>query len=333
MDRLAEIANGPITDWLWHGLIARGNLTLFTSQWKAGKTTLLTGLMQQFAKAGTFLDLAVSPAKVLIVSEESNQTWMDRLQRMPVSGHCQLLSRPFRRRPTPELWNELVDRALDMRTNGELDLLVIDPLARFLPGSSDSDLNAIMTMLDPLRPFMESGGAVTILHHPRKKRAEEGSAARGTGGLLAAVDVIVELSCYGNLRGDERRRKLYAVSRFPDTPKHLVYEWDPATGKFQGLGDLLGIRFRENWSVLLAILKKRPKASTHRELLMDWPEGQERPSATALYAWLNRAFEEKKVRREGSGRQRDPYRYRLKNEDDKYRDRGELPPLRPLIGD
>ena len=66
---------------------------------------------------------------------------------------------------------------------------------------------------------------------------------------------------------------------------------------------------------------------------MDWPEGQERPSATALYAWLNRAFEEKKVRREGSGRQRDPYRYRLKNEDDKYRDRGELPPLRPLLGD
>jgi hypothetical protein len=333
MDRIADAADGPASDWLWHGLIGRGNLTLFTSQWKAGKTTLLTGLLQQFAKAGTFLDLAVSPAKVLVVSEESNETWADRLQRMPVAGHCQLLSRPFRRRPTPALWNELVDRALNMQANGELDLLVIDPLARFLPGSSDSDLNAIMAMFDPMRPFMEAGGAVTILHHPRKKRSEEGSTARGTGGLLAAVDIIVELSSFGNLRCDERRRKLFAVSRFPDTPKRLVYEWDPATGKFQGLGDPLGVRFRENWSVLHAILKKRTQAATHRELLMDWPEGQEIPSASTLYTWLNRAFEEKKVRREGSGRQRDPYRYRLRNEDDDYRDRGELPPVRLIFGD
>src|SRR5262245_26115490 len=129
-----------------------------------------------------------------------------------------------------------------------------------------------MTMLDPLRPLMKSGGAVTILHPPRKKRAEDGNSDCGTVGLLAAVDVVVELSSYGNLRCDEHRRKLFAVSRFPDTQKRLIYEWDLETGKFQGLGDPLGIRFRENWSVLLAILKKRTDASTHQELLMDWPE-------------------------------------------------------------
>ena len=28
-------------DWLWHGFVAPGNLTLPSSQWKAGKTTLL----------------------------------------------------------------------------------------------------------------------------------------------------------------------------------------------------------------------------------------------------------------------------------------------------
>ena len=30
----------PAIDWLWQGFIARGNLTLLTSPWKAGKTTL-----------------------------------------------------------------------------------------------------------------------------------------------------------------------------------------------------------------------------------------------------------------------------------------------------
>jgi hypothetical protein len=32
-------------DWVWEGLVARGNLTLLTSQWKAGKTTLLSVLL------------------------------------------------------------------------------------------------------------------------------------------------------------------------------------------------------------------------------------------------------------------------------------------------
>ena len=53
MDRLDTPDASPKVDWLWHGLIARGNITLFTSQWKAGKTTLLTGLLQTFAGGGS----------------------------------------------------------------------------------------------------------------------------------------------------------------------------------------------------------------------------------------------------------------------------------------
>ena len=162
------------TDWLWHGLIARRNVTLFTSQWKAGKTTLVTGLLQQFATGGTFLDRPVVPAKVLVVSEESRSTWADRVKRMPLGGHCRLLARPFPRRPTPEQWERLVELAMELQAAGELDLLVIDPLARFLPGGTESDLNALNLMLDPLQCLTDGGAGVTILHHPRKKRAEEG---------------------------------------------------------------------------------------------------------------------------------------------------------------
>jgi hypothetical protein len=34
---------------------------------------------------------------------------------------------------------------------------------------------------------------------------------------------------------------------------------------------------------------------------MDWPNDQEKPSATVLYEWLNRAFAEKRIRRQGKG--------------------------------
>jgi hypothetical protein len=328
MDRLDTPAAPVTTDWLWHGLIARRNVTLFTSQWKAGKTTLITGLLQQFAAGGTFLDRPVMPAKVLVVSEESRATWADRVKRMPLGPHCRLLARPFPHRPTPEQWDELVELAMELQAAGELDLLVIDPLARFLPGRTDSDLNALDQMLDPLQCLTDGGAGVTILHHPRRRRSEEGSTVRGHGGLLAAVDVIVELGRYGSLQSEERRRKLFAVSRYPETPKELVYEWD-AAGRFVCLGDPLTARFQENWVVLKAILANRRQAATHQELLIDWPADRPRPGAVTLYEWLNRAFEKNLVRRFGNGRTKDPYRYRLPNEDDEYYDNGVLPPLRP----
>src|SRR5262249_25277614 len=46
MDSLRDPGRVAPLEWLWHGIIARGNLTLLTSRWKSGKTTLLAGLLQ-----------------------------------------------------------------------------------------------------------------------------------------------------------------------------------------------------------------------------------------------------------------------------------------------
>ena len=59
--------------------------------------------------------------------------------------------------------------------------------------------------------------------------------------------------------------------------------------------------------------------------MINRPSDRERPPATVLYDWLNRATDEKRVRRQGAGRRSDPYRYGLPNEADEYLDRGELP--------
>src|SRR5262249_4648961 len=71
----------------------------------------------------------------------------------------------------------------------------------------------------------------------------------------------------------------------------------------------------------------RRKAATHRELLSDWPAGREPPAPCVLYDWLSRAFTAGWVRREGTGRRNDPYRFRLPTKADEYWDRGGLPPM------
>jgi hypothetical protein len=249
---------------------------------------------------------------------------------MPVGPHARLLARPFLTRPTPAAWAELIDHALQRRAAGELDLFAVDPLASFLPGRSESDVNTLLEMLLPLQRLAAAGVAVLLLHHPRKKPADEGNAARGSGALLGFVDIILELHRFGRLLSDERSRRLIGLSRHAPTPRQLVYQWDPATGAFTNLGDPLAQRFRDNWEQVRAILARRTSAATHHELLMGWPAGREKPAASVLYEWLNRAADERLVRREGAGRRDNPYRYRLPNVDDAYRDRGELPPLREL---
>src|SRR5437870_3071982 len=61
--------------WLCQGYLAAGNVTLLTSQWKSGKTTLVAVLLAKMAKGGQLAGLQVKPGKAVVVSEESSLNW------------------------------------------------------------------------------------------------------------------------------------------------------------------------------------------------------------------------------------------------------------------
>lgn len=327
MDQLEAPEPVAAGEWLWHGYLARGNVTLLTSQWKSGKTTLLAGLFRALGAGGGFLGRPCARASAVVVSEESVSQWSERTRVIPIGPHTRLVSRPFAGRPAPEQWDELVRRAEALRAAGELDVFAVDPLATFLPGRSDSDPGTLLDLLQPLRRLADAGVGVLVLHHPRKRPADEGSAARGSGALLGFVDVILELHRYGPLASDATRRRVVGLSRRPQTPRSLVYEWVAGTPEFRVVPDPLAVRFRENWAAVRVILESRRRPSTHKELLDDWPAGRVPPSATQLYEWLARAASEDLVLRSGSGTRGDPYRFRLPPAGDDF---GGLPPLSPL---
>jgi hypothetical protein len=327
MDQLLEPQADPADDWLWHGYIARGNITLLTSEWKSGKTTLVAGLLRALRDGLPFLGRDCNRAAAVVVSEESPAHWVERSRGIPLGPHARLVSRPFVGRPTPAEWDELVRQAEALRAAGTLDLLVVDPLASFLPGRSESDPGTLLELLHPLRRLAEAGAAVLILHHPRKKPADEGSTARGSGALLGYVDVVLELKRFGMLKTDVNRRRLIGLSRRAETPPALVYEWVVGTPEFRRVDDPSAARFRENWDALKAVLESRKKAATHRELLTDWPPDRVPPSSTQLYEWLARATADGLIERKGSGTSRDPYRFGLPREEvEEFR----LPPLEKL---
>ena len=193
MDALDLIPQSPGCEaragWLWHGLLRSGEITLLTSFWKTGKSTLVAGLARALADGSEFLGRAVRKGTVSVLSEEGPGQWRERVAQRPIGGHATLAYRCTVGRPTEEEWTGTIGALLA----GRPDLVVVDTLSAFLPGHCESDAVSMLHHLEPLRRFCGTGAAVLLLHHPRKRRAEAGHAARGSGALTGFVETILEL--------------------------------------------------------------------------------------------------------------------------------------------
>jgi hypothetical protein len=141
----------PSTRWLWHGLLGPGKLTLLTSLWKSGKTTLVAHLLARRRHGGDFLGLPVAPGGTLIVSEEGKDLWADRARFHALGAGVALLSRPFDGRPTVAPMQQLADQAVALNKERGVDLVVIDSLAVFLAAKTENEASVVV---DAFAPFV-----------------------------------------------------------------------------------------------------------------------------------------------------------------------------------
>src|SRR5438552_13684812 len=150
LDDLRRVAQ-PVTEWLWPGYLAAGNLTLLTSQWKTGKTTLLSLLLDRMKAGGSLVGLPVKPGKAVILSEEAPALWLERSHRFDFTEHVTWLCRPFAQQPRKEQWLQLIDHLLALHDQVGLSLVAIDTLAMFFPAGSETNASAMLAALLPLR--------------------------------------------------------------------------------------------------------------------------------------------------------------------------------------
>jgi hypothetical protein len=298
----------PAADWIWEGFVARNNLTLLTSMWKSGKTTLVSMLLSRRKEGGVLAGLPVKPGKTVVVSEESVPLWAERARRYDFGNNVCLFPQPFRTLPRPEEWQALLARILTLRDQHGLDLLVIDPLAPFL--RSENHTQTIYEALLPLRELTRRDMAVLALHHPAKGESRIGQSARGSGAILGHVDISIEMRHPG---GDPhtRRRRFLALSRHQQTPPRLFLELNPEATDYVPVVDHTLDDFQAKWEVLRMVLEDAPQKLTRRDILLEWPEDFDKPDMVTLLRWLNRACASHWVLREGTGRKTDPFRYFL----------------------
>ena len=92
--------------------------------------------------------------------------------------------------------------------------------------------------------------AVLLLHHPKKGCTLDGQAARGSGGLVGAVDVSLEMHTFKRARDGDRRRIVYGYSRHEATPRNHIIELTADGTDYRSLGTLADQEFEETWERL-----------------------------------------------------------------------------------
>ncbi len=297
--------------WLWHGYLAPGNVTLLTSQWKSGKTTLASVLLARLKAGGSLAGRTVAAARAVVVTEEGPAHWLRRSEKLDLAGHVCWFCQPFEGRPSREQWLGLLDRLAGLRAEHGIDLVVFDPLAAFLPGRDESNAGLMLEALSPLRRLTSRGLSVLVLHHPRKGEALAGQAARGSGALSGYVDVLIEMRWYRRPTEEDRRRRLQAWSRYDETPRELVIELNGAGTDYLTLGDFGEAEFAEVWEPLRQLLEQARGKLTRREVRDAWPPSGMPPDEATVWRWLERARARGLVFRMGTGRRNDPFRYGL----------------------
>ena len=297
-------------DWLWQGYVARGATTLLTSQWKSGKTTLISVLLARLAGGGQLAGLDLAKAKAAVVSEERLEHWRRRHERLSFPEDLVFLCRPFSARPTRESWQALVDKLARLGEERGTELVVIDPLSQFLPPSSENQSSAILDALQPFERLTAAGQAVLLVHHPRKKESAPGLAARGSGALASAVDILVEMKMPPGSVPQDRRRKLSAWSRFEDTPCERIIELSPdGTDYTESQLETADDRREDYVAMVEHLLTSPARQLTRRQLLDAWPKKAPTPHPVMLWRALDGAVKSGKLVQEGTGCKGDPLRY------------------------
>jgi hypothetical protein len=301
----------PPPPWLWQGYLGPGKVTLLTSQWKSGKTTLVSLLLARMQQGGQLAGLPVAAGKAFVVTEESKDDWRPRLQRLGIRDRVDFLYRPFLAQPSMAEWLALIETAAVLRQGQGIDLLVIDSLSKFLPAHSENSAGALLECLTPLQRLSTAGMSVLLPHHPRKGKTVPGQAARGSGALPSFVDMIIEMGYYSQPDDLDRRRRLLGFSRHEETPRHLLIELQADGMDYLVLQSGLEAALGDSLTAVLHVLSDASTKLTRQEILDRWSADYSKPDSSTLWRWLSRALAQGLVRQEGTGRAGDPFRYWL----------------------
>jgi putative DNA primase/helicase len=299
---LSDLMNEPEieTDWLVDGMLPVGGISIMAARPKVGKSTLARNLALAVARGSHFLHRHTTQGRVLYVALEERRADVARqfarmgAQSEPIAIHT----------------GSAPERALQALTDAIIEfqpsLVVIDPLIRFFRFKDANDYNEVYRTLGPIVELSQRTNChILLLHHTSKLSvAEHGSAA-----LMAstAFGGAVHCTFLLNRNYETNQRTVFTEQRtgldMPPTVIHL----DPDTDVITDVGEVDEV----------LMLDTMRRVEQYLRLDGEWHFEKEIRQAvvgdtTRIGNALRRMYyTEGSVERDGTGKPRDAYRYRV----------------------
>lgn len=303
----AEIAvmTPEVIDWAWQDFLAHGAITEIVGPPKAGKTTLVFGLIRACVEGRPFLDRPTTAGPVVVLTEQGPTSLRAVLKRTGLADRSDVHFL-FHRDARGHEWADVVLTAIERCHELGARRLVVDTLPAFagLSGESENNAGDALEAMQPLLEAADAGLAVLLNRHRRKSAPGMGSGdvadeGRGSGAFSGAVDVILSLR---RKQGGGRPtiRVLVAASRFDETPEELNIEL--VDGHYVALGDDEALESDVARGSVLELLQASPNGLTEEQLAEALGK-----SRRTIQRALNDLARTHDVDRHGEGRKGDPY--------------------------
>jgi hypothetical protein len=250
--------------WVWEGCIARGLITQFNALFKVGKTTLLAHLLRCLEDGGMFCGRPCHAAKILYVTEEPDDNWVDRRDELGLNDHIHFIRNPFLTKPPKKDWLRFIAYIIGQVRHESYDLVVFDTISNLWPVKDENNSCEVQEALMPLRG-LPGTTALLLVHHIRKSDGSEGTAGRGTSAFGGYVDIILEIRRYNASEKKDTRRTLTGYGRPKSVPQEDVLRLDE-TGYVLD-GDKSTVQTKELVPLLERLIPQGEPGSSKTELL------------------------------------------------------------------
>jgi len=249
-------------EWIVPDLLARGDKAILAAPQKSLKTYLALELTTACATQTPFLSVSdwrpSTPLRVLIVEEEGSRTMFGRRMRRVLKGRdVEVLSAPFVKfRDGFSLMDKSeVDALIAFVQAYEIDLVIVDPLQRVIPGVDENDNSKMKYPWDEIHRITQECPrcAVLILAHNRKGDALSFEAIRGAVRQAGEVDLGVFIEKQDDVLRDDRANTytgtIAVVFEGREIPSHLskneamearyVFDYDRESFEIKSTGGLI----------------------------------------------------------------------------------------------
>lgn len=280
----------PETEWLWEGILTDGGLGLVVAKPKVGKTTLSLNLAVQVSLGGIFLGRKTQKGPVVYLALEEKR---GEVQKSLLKLNMATENLFFHFGPAPL---EAVKEVEPLIRQTKAKLLVVDILQKFCRVKDLNDYSQVTRALEPLMTTARQLNChILLVHHAGKRDREDGDDILGSTGLLGGVDTSI------HIKKREKRRTFFTIQRYGTDISETVLTLK-SDGSLEATGSREEVEVDETIPVILEALEQGPQ--TINEI---W-NGVERRHDLVTKA-LHGLLERGEIKRTGSGKKGDPFRY------------------------